>query len=106
MKIQDLLLKYNVVRNTDLWIKLSETIYDDRDVIKSGWDEIEGNKLTELKIQLRYKLMDSIEYDFTDWECKKLYNLAMYDLLTSSECKIAIMLMAQKLGNIPIPKED
>jgi hypothetical protein len=27
-------------------------------------------------------------------------------LLTSSECKIAIMLMAQKLGNIPIPKED
>ena len=35
--------------------KLSETIYDDRDVIKSGWDEIEGNKLTELKIQLRYK---------------------------------------------------
>ena len=55
MKIRDLLLKYNVVRNTDLWIKLSETIYDDRDVIKSGWDEIEGNKLTELKIQLRYK---------------------------------------------------
>jgi len=50
-----LLLKYNIVKNTDLWIKLSETIYDDRDVIKSGWDEIEGNKLTELKIQLRYK---------------------------------------------------
>ena len=58
------------------------------------------------EMQLRYKLMDSIEYDFTDWECKKLYDLAMYDLLTSSECKIAIMLMAQKLGNIPIPKED
>ena len=50
-----LLLKYNIIKNTDLWIKLSETIYDDRDVIKSGWDEIEGNKLTELKIQLRYK---------------------------------------------------
>jgi len=50
-----LLLKYNIVKNTDLWIKISETIYDDRDVIKSGWDEIEGNKLTELKIQLRYK---------------------------------------------------
>jgi hypothetical protein len=30
----------------------------------------------------------------------------MYDLLTSSECKSAVMLMAQKLGNIPIPKED
>ena len=58
------------------------------------------------EMQLRYKLMESIEYDFTDWECKKLYDLAMYDLLTSSECKIAIMLMAQKLGNIPIPGED
>jgi len=58
------------------------------------------------EIQLRYKLMESIKYDFTDWECKKLYDLAMYDLLTFSECKIAIMLMAQKLGNIPIPKED
>ena len=50
-----LLIKYNIIKNTDLWIKLSETIYDDRDIIKSGWEEIEGNKLTELKIQLRYK---------------------------------------------------
>ena len=57
-----LLLKYN----TDLTCKgkyrpldkmyQDETIYDDRDVIKSGWDDsIEGkeNKLTELKIQFR-----------------------------------------------------
>jgi hypothetical protein len=50
-----LLIKYNIIKNTDLWIKLSETIYDDRDIIKSGWEEIEGNKLKELKIQLRYK---------------------------------------------------
>ena len=56
--------------------------------------------------QIRYKLMDSIKYDFTDLECIALYKLAMYDLLTSSECKSAVMLMAQKLGNIPIPKED
>jgi len=58
------------------------------------------------EMQLRYKLMESIEYDFTDWECKKLYDLAMYDLLTSSECKSAVMLMAQKLGNLPIPKDN
>ena len=50
-----ILLKYNIIKNTDLWIKISETIYDNREVIRSGWDEIEGNKLTELKIQLRYK---------------------------------------------------
>lgn len=50
-----LLLKYNIIKNTDLWIKLSETTYNDRDVIKTGWEEIQGNKLSELKVQLRYK---------------------------------------------------
>jgi len=68
------------------------------------------NILEELNItrheidQLKYKLMDSIEYDFTDRECEILYKLCMYDLLTASETKIAVMLMAQKLGNIPVPK--
>ncbi len=55
---------------------------------------------------LRVKLMDSVEYNFNERECSLLYRMAGFDLLTSSECKIAIMLMAQKLGNIPIPKED
>ena len=68
------------------------------------------NILEELNItrheidQLKYKLMYSIEYDFTDKECEILYKLSMYDLLTASETKIAVMLMAQKLGNIPVPK--
>ena len=74
---------------------------NDKPIMRDPMDSEEAKEM-----QLRYKLMDSIEYDFTDWECKKLYDLAMYDLLTSSECKIVIMLMAQKLGNIPIPKED
>ena len=74
---------------------------NDKPIMRDPMDSEEAKEM-----QLRYKLMESIEYDFTDWECKKLYDLAMYDLLTSSECKIAIMLMAQKLGNIPIPKED
>ena len=26
-----------------------------REILKSGWDEIEGNKITEIKVQLRYK---------------------------------------------------
>ena len=39
----------------EIWMKISGTIYDFREVIRSGWDEIEGNKLTELKIQLKYK---------------------------------------------------
>ena len=45
----------NIIKNTDLWIKLAETTYNDRDVIRTGWEEIQGNKLTELKVQLRYK---------------------------------------------------
>jgi len=55
---------------------------------------------------LRIKLMDSIEYDFDERECSLLYRMAGFDLLTASECKASIMLMAQKLGNISIPKED
>ena len=55
---------------------------------------------------IRVKLMDSIEYDFDERECSLLYRMAAFDLLTASESKSAIMLMAQKLGNIPIPKED
>ena len=34
---------------------LTQTTYTDRMVLKSGWDEIEGNKMTEIKVQLRYK---------------------------------------------------
>ena len=55
---------------------------------------------------LRVKLMDSIEYDFDERECSLLYRMAAFDLLTASECKASIMRMAQKLGNISIPKED
>ena len=52
---------------------------------------------------IQYKLCDSIEFNFNKRECALLYRLAGLDLLNSSESKMAIMLMAQKLGNIPIP---
>ena len=55
---------------------------------------------------LRVKLMDSVEYNFNERECSLLYRMAGFDLLTASECKASIMLMAQKLGNISIPGED
>ena len=44
-----------VIKNLDFWIKIAETTFSDRNIIKSGWDEIEGNKITELKLQFRYK---------------------------------------------------
>ena len=50
-----LVAKCNVIRNLDFWLRIAQTTYTDRLVLKSGWDEIEGNKMTEIKLQLRYK---------------------------------------------------
>ena len=61
---------------------------------------------TEEMINLRFKLEDSIKCKFSEREFNLLYKMSGFDLLTASESKSAIMLMAQKLGNIPIPKED
>ena len=64
------------------------------------------NATPEEMSNIQYKLMDSIECNFSEREFNLLYRLSGFDLLTASESKSAIMLMAQKLGNIPIPKED
>jgi len=37
-------------------VRIAQTIYSDREVLKNGWDEIAGNTMTEVKLQLRYKL--------------------------------------------------
>jgi len=50
-----LVAKCNIIRNLDFWLRIAHTTYSDREVLKSGWDEINGNKLTEIKLQLRYK---------------------------------------------------
>jgi hypothetical protein len=50
-----LVAKCNIIRNLDFWLRIAHTTYTDRMVLKSGWDEIEGNKMTEVKLQLRYK---------------------------------------------------
>tara|TARA_B100001750_G_C15097911_1_gene393928 strand:- start:78 stop:548 length:471 start_codon:yes stop_codon:yes gene_type:complete len=50
-----LVTKYNIQRNTDIWLRISHIKYSDRNVLKSGYDEISDNKMTEIKIQVRYK---------------------------------------------------
>ena len=50
-----LVAKCSIIRNLDFWIRVAHTIYTDRKILKSGWDEINGNKMTEIKLQLRYK---------------------------------------------------
>ena len=51
----NLVAKCHVIRNLDFWLRIAQTTYTEREVLKSGWDEIEGNTMTEIKLQLRYK---------------------------------------------------
>src|SRR5690606_2902362 len=46
--------KYTVSRKVDVWLRLSQTYYYDRDEIGSGLDLIEGNTRSEVRVQLRY----------------------------------------------------
>ncbi|HSG68148.1 MAG TPA: helix-hairpin-helix domain-containing protein [Bacteroidales bacterium] len=50
------LFRYAPARWFDTWIRLSLTNYTDRSVISSGTEEINGNKLPEIKVQCRIKL--------------------------------------------------
>ena len=48
-------LKYSILRNLDLWGRYAIYIYQDREVVGSGLDEIAGNKKSDLKFQVRYQ---------------------------------------------------
>lgn len=41
--------------NIDIWLRIAQSIYNDRDVVGSGLDEIAGNKKSELKAQVRFR---------------------------------------------------
>tara|TARA_R110000765_G_scaffold300993_1_gene395520 strand:+ start:205 stop:528 length:324 start_codon:yes stop_codon:yes gene_type:complete len=87
----------------------------DKPIMRDPMDSEEAKELgihqfinaTKEEIELIRRLLEnSIKYGFSERECNIIYRLSAFDLLTASESKSAIMLMAQKLGNIPIPKED
>jgi hypothetical protein len=40
----------------DLWARIAKTTYYDRQEIGTGLETISGNKRTEVKFQVRYKL--------------------------------------------------
>ena len=50
-----ILLKYDLMKNLTFWIKYGITIYSDKSTISSGYTEIQGNKKSEIKLQLRWK---------------------------------------------------
>ena len=51
-----LLFQYKASRKIDLWARYAITTFYDRDEIGSGLETIEGNRRTEVKFQIRYKL--------------------------------------------------
>jgi hypothetical protein len=50
-----LMAKIDVYRKIDLWLRYSVWKYNDRDVISSGLNEIEGNLKSDFKAQLRWR---------------------------------------------------
>lgn len=50
------LVKYNIGKRWRIWGKYSRTVYEDRQEISSGNELIDGNKLSEVKLQVMYKL--------------------------------------------------
>lgn len=51
-----IVVKYQLTPQLDLWIKYSSTVYEDKQVVGSGLNEIEGNRDNAIGIQLRFKL--------------------------------------------------
>ncbi len=47
--------KYRFSRHLDLWVRWSQWIYNDREEISSGLNEIQDDTKSEIKLQLRYK---------------------------------------------------
>ncbi len=47
--------KYEINRHLSLWLRYAQTYYTDRDVISSGNEEIEGNRRSDVKVQMRLK---------------------------------------------------
>lgn len=51
-----LLVDYNITRRIELWVRYSQTFYDNKDTISEGsLSEIQGNTKSEIKAQVRFK---------------------------------------------------
>jgi len=48
-------LKYKIIKHLDIWARYAVFLYKDVQTVGSGLDEINGNKKTDLKLQLRYQ---------------------------------------------------
>jgi Helix-hairpin-helix motif len=46
---------YKISRSIEAWLRIGQFYYDDRDIISSGNEEIDGRTKTEVKAQVRFK---------------------------------------------------
>jgi len=51
-----ILIKYKLKRNIDIWTRFSRTAYENQNTIGSGYDLINGNKVSELKVQIKWTI--------------------------------------------------
>ncbi|MEP7264330.1 MAG: helix-hairpin-helix domain-containing protein [Bacteroidota bacterium] len=47
------MIRYKITRDIDFWIRWGTTVYDNKDVVGSGLDEISSNHKSDVKMQLR-----------------------------------------------------
>jgi hypothetical protein len=50
-----MMLKYNLLKNMDLWIRFAQTCYAGKSSVGTGLDETEGNTRSDIKVQIRMK---------------------------------------------------
>ena len=50
------LVQHRASRKIDVWARIARTTFYDRDEIGTGLEGIDGDKRTEIKVQVRYKL--------------------------------------------------
>lgn len=49
------LIHYTVAKGVEVWLRLAQTYYNNRDTLGSDLDEIDGNTKTEVKAQVRFR---------------------------------------------------
>ena len=50
-----LMLNYIIYKGFEIWLRYSQTYFDNKDVVSSGLSEIQGNTKSEIKAQLSIK---------------------------------------------------
>lgn len=48
-------LRYNIYKNIDAWVRVSNVFFSNRDQVGSGLEAISGKHRTDIKVQLRFK---------------------------------------------------